>query len=228
MRVVVAGGSALLRDLLAGAFTHEPDIEVSATLATLAEVLVSCRDRRPDVLVTDTAFGDGALVGVLAEILLRGTRVLVVCARGSAADAHDLLFAGASGALFVDDVAAADVVDAARDVAAGNAALHPAAAAAVLRLWRAARGGDIDAARREAVQLSRREFEVLDGLARGRGNRELARDLAVSPRTVEAHVARLFVKLGARNRAHAVSLAEERGLLTARGAGDRDERTGHV
>jgi DNA-binding NarL/FixJ family response regulator len=135
---------------------------------------------------------------------------VVVCDGEQAEAAAALLFAGAGGCLFVEDAGAAEVVAATREVAAGHAALHPAAAAAVLRQWRATHASVGPA--REA-KLSAREIEVLRAMAEGLPTKSVARALGVSPKTVEAHTARILARLGARNRAQAIAVAAEQGLL---------------
>lgn len=212
---MVADPSPLIRSVLAGAFDGTA-LAVVGHAASAAELVAVCRAHVPEVVVAAQSFPDGDLVGVLAEVLRGGSRVLVVCDADGADTVPELLLAGASGCLFVQDAAPAELVAATREVAKGNAALNPAAAAAVLRRWRATRspadGPAVPVARRPT--LTGREVEVLDGLARGLPTKLIGRDLGVSPKTVEAHVARVLAKLGARNRAHAVSLAMEQGLVS--------------
>lgn len=211
LTVVVADPSPLIREVLAGAFVGT-DIVVVGCAGSTAELLSTCHIQLPQVVVAASSFVDGHLVDVLAEILRGGSRVLVVSDAARTEAVPELLLAGASGCLFVQDAGPAEVVAATREVAKGNAALHPAAAAAVLRHWRAAQEPVIPVQRRPSI--TPRESEVLDGLARGLPTKQIGRDLGVSPKTVEAHVARLLVKLAARNRAHAVSLAMSHGLLS--------------
>ncbi len=221
MRVVIAYPSPLLRSVIAGAFAEATDIDVSATVGSMDELSGSYRRYKPHVVLVGTSFSDGAMLDAIADILHGGTRVLVICDVRSADVASALLFAGASGCLFVQDAAPADVVEATRAVAAGNAALHPAVAAAVLQLWRSApaisdRGAEKpDVAR--PTKLTPREAQVLRSLARGLPTKAIGRELGVSPKTVEAHIARLLVKLKARHRAHAVSVALDLGLLESKG-----------
>jgi DNA-binding NarL/FixJ family response regulator len=110
------------------------------------------------------------------------------------------------------------VLEATRAVAAGNAALHPAVAAAVLALWRSSQPRTEDARHlpmppAELPRLTPREAEVLEALARGLPTKAIGREMSVSPKTVESHIARLLTKLDVRNRAHAVSVALDLGLL---------------
>jgi DNA-binding NarL/FixJ family response regulator len=224
MRVVIADQSTLLRSVLVGVFSDAPEVVVTATVASLDELRASCRRDKPHVVLADTSFPDGSMVDAIADILLIGARVLVVCPPQSAESASELLFAGASGCLFVQDAGAVDVLEATRAVAAGNAALHPAIAAAVLQQWRLSRGQTLDetgnssrAADADAPRLTPREAEVLGALARGLSTKSIGREMSVSPKTVEAHIGRLLAKLKARHRAHAVSVALDLGLLDGNG-----------
>ncbi len=221
MKVIVADPSPLLRSILVRAFDNTTDIEAAASVGSLSGLLAYYRPCAPKVVLASPSFADGDLIEVIADVLLAGARVLVICDAVAAETASVLLFAGASGCLFVQDAGPAEVVAATRDVAAGNAALHPAAAAAVLRQWRAARSSTPESTTPRTAaavpQLTPREAEVLDALAQGLPTKTIGRTLAVSPKTVEAHIARLLSKLGARNRAQAVSVALDRGLLVGRG-----------
>jgi DNA-binding NarL/FixJ family response regulator len=218
VKVLVADPSPLLRDILSAPFSEETsdDLECAGAVGSLTDLRVACRRLRPHVVLSACDFGDGDLLEVMPELLRTGTRVLVVCsATATATEAVSaLLFAGASGCLSIDDCAPSDVVVAARTVAAGHAALHPAAAAAVLRKWRMMRSSsDGLLSRSEAPTLTRREADVLQALARGLSTKTIARELSVSPKTVEAHIGRLLAKLGAHNRAHAISVARSQGLF---------------
>jgi DNA-binding NarL/FixJ family response regulator len=219
MRVVIADPSTLLRSVLVGVFGDAADVDVAAAVATLYELRESCQRDKPHVVLAGTAFPDGSMVDVIADVMLMGARVLVVCDAQSAESGSGLLFAGASGCLFVQDATPVDVVEATRAVAAGNAALHPVVAGTVLELWRSSqrRTGVARltpmAPAAELPRLTPRESEVLGALARGLPTKAIGREMSVSPKTVESHIARLLAKLDARNRAHAVSVAMDLGLL---------------
>lgn len=219
MRVIIADPATLLRSVLVGVFSDAADVEVAATVESLDELRASCRRDKPHVVLAATSFPDGSMADAIADVLRIGARVLVVCDVRSAESASGLLFAGASGCLFVQDAGPVAVVEATRAVAAGNAALHPAVAASVLELWRSSQRRTEDAPRPPmppAAQLPRltpRETEVLGALAKGLPTKAIGREMSVSPKTVESHIARLLAKLDARNRAQAVSLALDLGLL---------------
>lgn len=208
MRVLVGHSSSLLRDVLREALEGE-GVMLDPPVAGLAELRTACRLDPPAVAIAGLGFPDGALAEAITEILLSGARLLVLCRADEARAASALLFAGAAGCVVVDDAGRDDVLAAVRTVADGRAPLHPAVASAVLNQWRAAQERSASSER-----LSGREMEVLRLLAEGLPTRTAAGALAVSPKTIEAHLARIMVKLGARNRTHLVALAAERGLLS--------------
>lgn len=210
MRVVVASPAALLREALVRALGDAPETVEIRTADSLAELRRICVRCTPDIAVTESVFGDGALIDVLGTILRGNVRVLVVTDRDDTATT--LLFAGASGCLDWSAGDAEQLRSAVREVAAGHAALHPAAAAAVLANWRATQPRPTGHAA-AAPTLTPRESDVLAGLARGLTTRGIGRALHLSPKTVEVHIGKLLVKLGARNRAQAVSAASAHGLL---------------
>jgi DNA-binding NarL/FixJ family response regulator len=219
VQVLVAHPRPLLCEALSRALGSAPEIDVVASAMTLADLRRSCVADSPHVVLTAPAFPDGELVGALGEVLRHNVRVLVLCEARRLDTATPLLFAGASGCQSWQDCGADDLVAAVRSVAAGHAALHPAAAAAVLRQWRAVREDGDHAApapvgRTHTPVLTARERDVLSEMAGGRTTRTIAGNLAVSPKTVEAHITRILAKLGARNRAQAISVARELELLS--------------
>jgi DNA-binding NarL/FixJ family response regulator len=219
MRVIVAEGSALLRDVMAESLGIAVDIDVAAVLDSLATLLDACRSETPDVVITGPALTDGRVADYLADILISGARVLVICDSATSAEATALLFAGASGCLPWPDCDAAELIRATRTIAGGHAALHPAAAAAVLARWRNDRKADPsrtsgDASPARDMSFTSRERDVLNALGRGLPTKTIGRELSISPKTVESHITRVLTKLGARSRAQAIAVAHERGLLS--------------
>jgi DNA-binding NarL/FixJ family response regulator len=165
-------------------------------------------------VLTSSSFDDAPLAHGLRELLASGARVLVVCEAPSPATLTTLLIAGVSGYLFIEDVGPAELVTGVRAVAVGDAALHPSAAAAVLQQWRALRHAAPSVSASPRTDLTARELEVLTAMAEGLATKAIALQLDVAFKTVENHKARVFAKLGARNHAHAVTLAIEQGLLS--------------
>jgi len=156
------------------------------------------------VVVADVLGLTGAVPGLVAA----GARVLVVADGASREQLIEALFAGASGHVLLADLPAGGLARAVVSVAAGEAALHPQVAAAILDRWRALRGPQ-----QEVVELSARERDVLAAAAEGLTAGATARRLQLSPKTVENHRTRIYAKLGVRTQAEAVSVALQRGWI---------------
>jgi len=216
VKVLVGNPSPLVREILSSAFPDatSADLTCIGAVGSLTDLGAICERSRPQVVLSACGFADGDLLEAMPEVLSTGARVLVLSTSTPTETVSALLFAGASGCLSVDECTPADVVGASRTVVAGHAALHPAAAAAVLRQWRMMRSSSNGLPDRSArPTLTPREAEVMRALARGLPTKTIARELSVSPKTVEAHISRLLTKLGARNRAHAISLARSQELF---------------
>jgi DNA-binding NarL/FixJ family response regulator len=134
------------------------------------------------------------------------TRVLVFTAYDTDERVLGAIRSGAKGYL-LKGATTAEIARAVRAVASGGSALEPLVAAKLVAAMRAPRG---------AGQLSAREREVLRLIAQGLLSKQIATSLGISERTVKFHTASLLRKLGAENRAQAVALAAQRGLLDAR------------
>ncbi|MGW3241800.1 response regulator [Streptomyces sp. NPDC001070] len=199
-----------------------PDMEVVGHAATGRQAVAAARSCRADVVVMDIRMPD--LDGIEATRLiaadddLAGVRVLVLTTYDTDDHVLPALRAGASGFL-VKDTRPADLLDAIRTVAAGEALLSPGPTARliarVLRLPEGPPQGG-PAPERLAV-LSERERQVLTLVARGLNNTEAAEALGLSPLTAKTHVSRIMGKLGARDRAQLVIAAYESGLVAPGG-----------
>ena len=177
--------------------------------------MAAARGVRPDLVVMDIRMPD--LDGIEATRLiaadeeLAGVRVLVLTTYDTDENIVEALRAGASGFL-VKDTRPAELLDAIRTVAAGEALLSPGPTARLIARFlrspsgRAAAGGP--------SALSEREREVLALVARGLNNTEIAEALGLSPLTAKTHVSRIMGKLGARDRAQLVIVAYESGMVT--------------
>ncbi len=214
VRVVVVDDEQLIRSGLRVLLDSEDDIDVVGEAGDGAAALDVVRRARPDVVLMDVRMP--LMDGVTATRRLResapGVAVVVLTTFGT--DEHVLaaLRAGAKGFLLKNSPADA-LVDAVRRAASGGAVLDPAVTPAVV-----AAAVDERAAPPPDVDLTPREHDVLRLLARGRSNREIAVELVVEIATVKTHVARILVKLGARDRAQAAVAAYELGLVRPQGA----------
>jgi DNA-binding NarL/FixJ family response regulator len=178
---------------------------VVGTAGSAEEAVATAETARPDVVLLDLEMP--GTNGVEAIPKLRATaghpRVLVLTAYDTEERVLGALRAGAGGYL-LKGAAAAEIAHAIRAVHEGGSYLTPRVAARVV-----AQVGDL---RRSGV-LSGRERQVLRLVAQGLSNKQIARQLAITERTVKFHMTSIFNKLGAENRAQAIAVAAERGLL---------------
>ena len=209
----------------------EDDIEVVAEAADGEGAVAAAREHRPQVVLMDIRMpkvdGLQATAQITADPELRDTRVVVLTTFELDEYVFGALRAGASGFL-LKDVEPADLVAAVRVVAAGEALLAPRLTRRLIEAFvagtpRGAAPAPDSGASKTLERLTAREREVLSLVGRGHSNAEIADQLVLSPLTAKTHVARLFSKLGARDRAQLVVTAYESGLVRP-GAhpGDRD------
>ncbi|MET7440455.1 MULTISPECIES: response regulator transcription factor [unclassified Streptomyces] len=215
IRVLLADDQTLVRAAFAMLVESAPDMEVVAQAGTGREALELARHARADVVVMDVRMPD--LDGIEATRLiaadedLAGVRVLVLTTYDTDEHIVAALRAGASGFL-VKDTRPADLLDAVRTVAAGDALLSPGPTARLIA--RFLRSPSAPVAHGGPECLSERERGVLALVARGLNNTEIAESLGLSPLTAKTHVSRIMGKLGARDRAQLVIVAYESGLVT--------------
>jgi DNA-binding NarL/FixJ family response regulator len=212
LRALVANPSPLLRSIQQRVCEGN-GITVVGEACSATEMLEQTRRTRPHVVLSSGDFVDGSGSQSLRGVLATGARVLVVGDPPSPALLNTLLIAGVSGYLHIDEIGPGELVAGVRTVAVGDAALHPAAAALVLQQWRMLRSSPNNTAS-PRTELTARELEVLVAMAEGLATKAIATRLDVAMKTVENHKARVFSKLGARNHAHAVSLAIAQGLIS--------------
>lgn len=193
-------------------------ITVTVVAPHTVQLVRRCRERRPDVLVACSDLADGALVPIVPTLLQTAARLIVTSDDPSDPGLFDALLAGASGCVIGSPLSAGQLTRAIRQVAAGDAVLHPAAADLVLRQWRDAQRPDT-VSDVSARSLTKRESEVLHLAASGLTNASIASRLGVSVKTIESHKSRTFAKLGASNQAAAITVAVRSGVLTATGIG---------
>jgi DNA-binding NarL/FixJ family response regulator len=210
VRVLLADDEALIRAGFRLVLRPEADIELVGEADDGAAAVEAALELRPDVVVMDVRMP--ALDGLEAtrRILAAApaTRILILTTFGDDRDVYAALRAGASGFLLKDS-RPEDLVHAIRVVARGDALLGPATTRQVVAGWvRRPPLGDAGA----AVRLATREREVVELVAAGRSNAEIADDLQVTESTVKTHLARAQQKLGLRDRVHVVIWAYENGV----------------
>ncbi len=214
IRVLLADDQTLVRAAFAMLVESARDMEVVGQAGSGREAVALARGARPDLVVMDIRMpgmdGIEATRLIAADEDLAGVRILVLTTYDTDEHIVEALRAGASGFL-VKDTRPAELLDAIRTVAAGEALLSPGPTGRLIeRFLRSpsapATGGP--------ECLSDREREVLTLLARGLNNTEIGEALGLSPLTAKTHVSRIMGKVGARDRAQLVILAYESGLVT--------------
>jgi DNA-binding NarL/FixJ family response regulator len=216
IRIVVADDHPVVREGLVAMLETQPDFEVVGEAANGGDAIAAVAAAGPDLLLLDLEMPgvDGvAVLRRLRETASR-TRTIVFTVFDTEERIIGAVEAGAAGYL-LKGAPRADVFAAVRTVAAGGSLLAPVAATAVLRHVRGetppslAAAGPLAGAR----ALTPREREVLERLARGLANKQIAAALGISERTVKFHVSAVFAKLGAANRADAVARGVQAGLI---------------
>jgi DNA-binding NarL/FixJ family response regulator len=214
VRVVVADDQPVVRTGFR-TILEASGIEVVGEAGDGSEAVAVVRREKPDVVLMDIRMPE--LDGIEATRQLAGAgtgdpvRVLVLTTFDLDDYVYDALRAGASGFL-LKDVGREELVAAVRVVAAGEALLAPSVTRRLLEEF--ARRPDADRPPPASLDpLTPREREVLALVARGRSNAEIAAELYVGEATVKSHVAHLLMKLGLRDRVHAVIHAYEVGLV---------------
>ncbi len=206
IRIVVADDHPIVRTGISALFAPEDDIEIVAEAATPDEAVAAAERMSPDVVLMDLQFGASATSGGAdatrrIRALDAAPYVLVLTNYDSDGDILGAVEAGASGYL-LKDAPPHELTTAVRAAAAGESALAPVIATRLM-----------DRMRAPQASMSTRELQVLELVAAGRSNSDIAAELFVSDTTVKSHLAHIFTKLGVSSRTAAVSRARERGIL---------------
>jgi DNA-binding NarL/FixJ family response regulator len=221
VRVLLVDDQALIRAGFRMILEAEEDLEVVGECADGTQAIDSVKRFAPDVVLMDIRMPE--MDGIEATRRIVGgdgetaVKVLMLTTFDLDEYVYDALRAGASGFL-LKDVPADQLVAGIRLVAQGDALLAPSVTRRLIQEFsRSSRGrGERPAGLDE---LTPREFEVFQLLARGMSNAEIAGDLIVSETTVKTHVARILMKLEVRDRVQAVVLAYESGVVAPGDAG---------
>jgi DNA-binding NarL/FixJ family response regulator len=203
--LLVVDDHPIVRQGLASALEDEPDFTVVGAVGSAEEALAALGRLQPDVVLLDLELPGIGGVEAIPRLLAAdpAPAVLVFTAYDTDERVLGAIRAGARGYL-LKGASTTEIARAVRAVAAGESALEPRVAA---RLVAAVRSPGATG------HLSGREREVLRLVADGLPGKQIARELGISERTVKFHTASVLRKLGADNRAQAVALAAERGLL---------------
>lgn len=209
IRLVIADDHPIVRAGLKALFSSEEDLSVVAEASTPDEAVAAAERENPDVVLMDLQFGvkeksGGADATRRIRALDAPPYVLVLTNYDSDADILSAVEAGASGYL-LKDAPPHELIAAVLAAASGESALAPVIASRLL-----------DRMRTPRVNLSSREMEVLEAVAAGHSNTEVATQLFVNETTVKSHLAHIYSKLDVTSRTAAVAEARKRGILRHR------------
>jgi NarL family two-component system response regulator LiaR len=211
IRVLLAEDHVIVREGTRELVQHEPDMEVVGEASDGEEAIQLAAKLRPDVVIMDIAMPklNGIEATERIKELYPATAVLVLTAYDDDQYIFALLEAGAAGYL-LKNVRGRELIDAIRAVYAGESVLHPAITRKVIESFLPA---GKPAERRIAEPLSEREMEVIKLAGRGMSNKDIAEELSLSVRTVQAHLGNIFNKLGVGSRTEAVLYALKKGWV---------------
>jgi DNA-binding NarL/FixJ family response regulator len=216
--VLLADDQALVRVGLRKILEAEPDTTVVAEAENGERAVAAAARHRPDVVLMDIRMP--VLDGIEAtRRIVRdrpATRVLILTTFGLDAYVYDALRSGASG-FMLKDAPPEEIAAAVRIVASGEALLAPAVTRAVIEEFARREPPPAPTAPPALDELTPREREVLDLLARGLSNPEICERLVISEATAKTHVARILQKLDLRDRVQAVIYAYETGVVQVGG-----------
>jgi DNA-binding NarL/FixJ family response regulator len=209
IRILIADDHPIVRDGLSAVLETQADFAIVGEAASGAQAVAQAAALRPDVILLDLELPE--LDGVAALRAIRAADPAMKAIIFTAFDTDERILgavqAGAQGYL-LKGVPRDELFQAIRVVHSGGSLLQPVVAARLLRQVSGAGAADLPEA------LTERELEVLQLLAKGRQNKEIANDLVISERTVKFHVSAILGKLGVGNRTEAVSRAAQLGLVT--------------
>ncbi|NEB41649.1 response regulator transcription factor [Streptomyces sp. SID14515] len=215
IRVLVADDQAVVRTAFSGLLNTQDDIDVVGEAEDGEQAVRKAAELRPDVALLDIRMPRLGGIDAAREIVAASggaTRALMLTTFGLDEYVYDALTAGASGFL-LKDATFPELLHAVRVVAGGHALLAPEITGRLIAEFARQRVGTPPP--RSIDGLTAREAEVLVLIARGLSNADIADRLTITDHTVKTHINRLFAKMGLRDRAQAVILAYELGLVVA-------------
>jgi DNA-binding NarL/FixJ family response regulator len=205
IRIVVTDDHAVVRQGLRMFLELDPELEVVGEAANGAEAVALAKALQPDVVLMDLLMPVMDGITAIGKLREEAPEVEVIALTSVLEDASVVgaVRAGATGYL-LKDTNADELRRAVKAAAAGQVQLSPEAATRLMREVRAPE---------KPESLTERETDVLKLLAKGRANKEIARDLAIGEKTVKTHVSSILAKLGVQSRTQAVLHAMKAGLI---------------
>ena len=205
IQILIVDDHPVVREGLAGMLAGQPDFAVVALAANGAEGVALYEQHTPDVVLMDLRMPVLDGVGAIEQIREKrpSAHILVLTTYDSDADIVRAIEAGATGYL-LKDAPRDELFRSIRAAAQGESVLSPAVASRLMSRMRAP----------AEENLSAREIEVLQLVARGTSNKEIGKQLHISTATVKTHLIHIFDKLGVNDRTSAVTVALEKRILT--------------
>ncbi|HEX9717430.1 MAG TPA: response regulator transcription factor [Actinomycetota bacterium] len=214
LRVMVVDDHALFRRGLQMVLQAEPDLDLVGEASDGAEAVERSQELMPDVILMDVRMPKRSGIEATTQIkdLLPHVKILMLTISDEEADLYDAIKAGASGYL-LKEIPIEEVADAIRSVWAGQSRISPSMASKLLNEFAAMTKGTGDRPQIPAPRLTDREMEVLKLVAKGKNNRDIAKDLYISENTVKNHIRNILEKLHLHSRMEAVVYAVREKLL---------------
>ena len=214
IRILIADDHELFRRGLRMVLEDEPDIEVLGEAGDGAAAVEMAREHAPDVVVMDVRMP--SLSGIEATQRIKeeepGTRILVLTISDEEDDLYEAIKAGANGYL-LKEISIDEIGDAVRSVHNGQSLISPSMASKLLDEFAAMIKQADERHHVPTPRLTPREMEVLEHVAKGMNNREIAKALFISENTVKNHVRNILEKLHLHSRMEAVVYAVREKLL---------------
>lgn len=207
IRILVVDDYPIVREGLVSVLENQADYEVVGAFQSAEEALADVEGIKPDVILLDLELPGMSGVDAIPHFtrVVPEARIIVFTGYDSDERVFGAIRSGAKGYLLKGATPNQEIIRAIRVVYGGGSLLEPHVAAKVL--------AEMGSPRSSAGQLSDRETEILKLVAEGFPNKQIAGALGITERTVKFHLSSIFNKLDAENRAQAVAVAAQRGLL---------------
>lgn len=215
VRVLLVDDDAMVRQGLRFMLDSLPEVTVAADVADGDQVIDAINAHHPDVVLLDVRMArqDGITTVAAVKATKNPPRVIMLTTFDADHVAYRAIEAGADGFLLKTS-SPAEIAAGIREVMAGRGAVSPTTAGHLISRVRSDTvNPERDKARRLVATLTDRERDVITGIANGRTNAQIARDLFISETTVKTYIATAFDKLGVDNRAMAAIIADRAGLV---------------
>jgi DNA-binding NarL/FixJ family response regulator len=209
VRILVADDHPLTRDGIKAALALDAELEVVGEASDGQEAVHLAEQVQPDVVLMDVRMPVLGGIGATQTIsrTVPNARVVILTVEETQARVGEAIQAGAAGYL-LKDIDARELARAVHLAAEGSAVIHPSLTRQFIEEIRQLTRGE-----QSVSSLSAREVEVLQMIAYGSTNREVAEALHISPQTVKTYLERIFTKLGVSDRTRAVAMALKHGIV---------------